>query len=68
MTPRLLARGHDPWRELLGEPHDLGATPGLLATVHTWPQTRRLHPPIHALVTGGGLSRPGQWVAVHHGF
>ena len=67
-TPWLCASVHATWLEWLGDPHDLGATPGILATWHTWTQTRRLHPPIHALVTGGGLTRTGQWVAVHHGF
>jgi hypothetical protein len=27
-----------------------------------------LHPHVHGLVTGGGLSPAGQWVAVRHGF
>jgi hypothetical protein len=68
MTTLLCARGHDPVRELLGDPTALGAPPGILATWHTWPQTRRLHPPSHARVTGGGLTHTGHWVAVHHGF
>ena len=51
-----------------GRSNYLGATPGILATLHTWPQTLRLHPHIHALVTGGGLTRTGRWVAVHNGF
>jgi hypothetical protein len=68
MTQLLFASVHDTLVELLGDPHYLGATPGILATVHTWTQTLRLHPPIHALVTGGGLTRTGPWVAVHNGF
>jgi len=36
--------------------------------LHTWSQTLLLHPHIHALVTGGGLTGTGQWVSVHHGF
>ena len=27
-----------------------------------------LHPHLHCLVTGGGLTPAGQWVAVRHGF
>jgi hypothetical protein len=27
-----------------------------------------LHPHVHCLVTGGGLTPTGQWVAVRHGF
>jgi hypothetical protein len=68
MTQLLFASVHDTMLELLGDPHYLGATPGILATLHTWTQTLRLHPHIHALVTGGGLTRTGQWVAVHNGF
>jgi hypothetical protein len=40
----------------------------MIATLPTWSQTLLLHPPIHCLVTGGGLSQTGQWVAVRHGF
>jgi hypothetical protein len=54
--------------ELLGDEAYLGATPGIMATLHTWSQTLILHPHLHALVTGGGLTRAGQWVAVRHGF
>jgi len=68
MTQLLCASVHDTVRELLGEPKYLGATPGILATLHTWTQTLRLHPHIHALVTGGGLTRTGQWLAVPNGF
>ena len=42
--------------------------PGIIATLHTWSQTLLLHPHLHCLVTGGGLSDAGQWVAVRHGF
>jgi Putative transposase len=35
---------------------------------HTWSQTLVLHPHLHCLVTGGGLTPAGQWVAVRHGF
>jgi hypothetical protein len=56
MTKLLFASVHDTLRELLGDPNYLGATPGILATLHTWTQTLRLHPHIHALVTGGGLT------------
>jgi hypothetical protein len=54
--------------ELLGDPQYLGATPGIMATLHTWSQTLLLPPHLHGLVTGGGLSRTGHWVAVRNGF
>ena len=53
---------------LLGAPTYLGAQPGLSVALHTWSQPLVLHPPLHGLVTGGGLSAEGRWVAVRHGF
>ena len=32
-----------------------GQAPGIMATLHIWTKTLRLHPHIHCLVTGGGL-------------
>ena len=53
---------------LLADPQYLGAQPGILAALHTWSQTLVLHPHVHCLVTGGGLTPDGQWKAVRHGF
>jgi hypothetical protein len=45
--------GHDPkW---------LGARPGMIAILHTWGQTLSLHPHLHCIVPGGGLSASGKW-------
>jgi hypothetical protein len=42
---------------------NLGATPGLIAMLHTWNQLFEHHPHIHCIVTGGGLSQDGQrWI------
>jgi Putative transposase/Transposase zinc-binding domain len=68
LTNLLFASVRDTLLELLGDPKYLGATPGIIATLHTWSQTLILHPHIHGLVTGGGLSSTGQWVAVRNGF
>lgn len=68
MTNLLFASVRDTLLELLGDEPYLGATPGIIATLHTWSQTLLLHPHIHALVTGGGLTSTGQWVSVRHGF
>ena len=46
---------------LLEDPKRLGARPGVLATLHTWSRTLALHPHVHCLVTGGGVTREGQW-------
>ena len=42
----------------------LGATPGLIALLHTWNQQLGYLPHIHCITTGGGLSLDGtQWIA-----
>jgi len=53
--------------EVLGDPKYLGATPGMLAALHTWGQTLVLHPHLHCLVTGGGWDGE-QWRAVRNGY
>lgn len=68
MMQLLFASVHDTLVTLLGDPKYLGAKPGIIATLHTWTQTLLLHPHVHCLVTGGGLTESGQWVAVRHGF
>jgi hypothetical protein len=53
--------------ELLGDPKYLGATPGMIAAVHTWGQTLVLHPHLHCLVTGGGWTG-AHWKAIRNGY
>src|SRR5439155_14453375 len=53
---------------LLGDPKWLGAQPGVLAALHTWGRTLALHPHVHCLVTGGGLSPEGSWRAITNGY
>jgi Putative transposase/Transposase zinc-binding domain len=43
-------------RELAADPKHLGAQVGLTAVLHTWGQTLCLHPHLHVMATGGGLS------------
>jgi Putative transposase/Transposase zinc-binding domain len=56
----------DTLSEWLGDPKYLGAMPGMLAALHTWGQPLVLHPPLHCLVTGGGLTGD-TWQAVRNG-
>jgi hypothetical protein len=42
--------------EMAADPKHLGAQPGLTAVLHTWGQTLTLHPHLHVMATGGGLS------------
>lgn len=55
--------------ELAADPRHLGARIGMLAVLHTWTQRLALHPHVHAIVPGGGLSPDRQqWVAARNGF
>jgi hypothetical protein len=53
---------------LLADSTYLGAQPGIITALPTWSQTLGLHPHLHGVVTGGGLTPAGQWVAVRNGF
>ena len=45
----------------------LGATPGMIAVLHTWTRAMLYHPHAHFLVTAGGLSADGQrWATPRH--
>jgi hypothetical protein len=68
MTTLVFQAVRDTLCTLLADPKYLGAQPGIIAALHTWSQTLGLHPHLHCLVTGGGLTREGQWVAVRNGF
>ncbi len=54
--------------ELGRDPKWLGAELGLTMVLHTWTRDLRLHPHVHCLVTGGGLSDDGQWIAARQTF
>jgi hypothetical protein len=50
-------------------PKHLGAKIGFLAILHTWGQNLCLHPHIHCVVPGGGLSPDGStWISCKSGF
>src|SRR5882724_7560733 len=68
LTPLLFATVRETLGELLGDAKYLGAQPGMIAALHTWSQTLVLHPHVHCLVTGGGLTADGAWKAVRNGF
>jgi hypothetical protein len=42
----------------------LGADMGMIAVLHTWGQTMSLHPHLHCIVPGGGLTRQRKWKTV----
>jgi Putative transposase/Transposase zinc-binding domain len=68
MSRLLFVSVQDTVLELLGDAQDLGARPGIIATLHTWTQTLVLPPHVHCLATGGGLTADGHWRAVRDGF
>jgi hypothetical protein len=53
--------------QLLEDPEYLGAKVGIIASLHTWSKTLSLHPHLHCLVTGGGISGK-DWVTASKRF
>lgn len=68
MTDILFRAARDTIFELMSDPKYLGAEPGMIIALHTWGQMQGLHPHVHCLVTGGGLTPDGAWRAVNNGF
>jgi len=54
--------------ELLADPRHLGATPGLLMSLHTWGRNLSHHPHVHALVSAGGITPEQRWKPTRCGF
>lgn len=55
--------------EIAADPKHLGAQIGFLSILHTWGQRLELHPHVHCVVPGGGLSIDGaRWVECRPGF
>lgn len=51
------------------DPRHLGAELGVLALLHTWGQNLHLHPHLHCVIPGGGLSFDGErWLRCRDGF
>ncbi|HEY5371816.1 MAG TPA: IS91 family transposase [Hanamia sp.] len=52
------------WHVLNTFGHDykwLGAQTGMISILHTWGQTMTLHPHLHCIVPGGGLTKQLKW-------
>jgi hypothetical protein len=54
--------------EVAAHPRHLGARIGFLAILHTWGQNLALHPHLHCIIPGGGLSPDGRWISCRAGF
>lgn len=65
----LLGAVKDTLLELAAAPNHLGAQIGGLMVLHTWGQTMQLHPHVHVVLAGGGISRDeARWVSCPPGF
>jgi hypothetical protein len=54
---------------IAADPRHLGAKIGFLSVLHTWGQNLHLHPHVHCVVPGGGLSPDrNRWIACRPGF
>src|SRR6266851_2454244 len=54
---------------IAADPQHLGAAIGFLAVLHSWGQTLHLHPHIHCVVPGGGISPDNsRWIACRKSF
>jgi hypothetical protein len=54
---------------IAADPKHLGAAIGFLAVLHTWGQNLHLHPHIHCVVPGGGISPDNsRWIACRNSF
>lgn len=64
MAELLFASAQQALQDLLDDPRWLGARAGITMTLETWDELLLLHPHLHCLITGGGLSPEGEWKAV----
>jgi putative transposase/transposase-like zinc-binding protein len=56
-------------RTIAADPKHLGAEIGFTAILHTWAQNLVLHPHVHCIAPGGGLSQEGdRWVPTRDNF
>jgi hypothetical protein len=49
--------------QLAQDPRFVGARLGMVGVLHTWTRQLLFHPHVHYIVTGGGLTDVGRWVA-----
>lgn len=49
--------------KLAHDPRFVGAQVGMVGVLHTWTRQLLYHPHVHYIVTGGGLTSDGRWLA-----
>jgi len=50
-------------QKLASDERFIGGRIGMVGVLHTWTRDLRYHPHVHYIVTGGGLSADGRWMA-----
>ncbi len=61
MYSLLFKTAWDTIRDFSANPKFLGARMGMIAILHTWGQNLSLHPHLHCIVPGGGITQSGKW-------
>ena len=55
--------------KIAADPKHLGAEIGFLCLLHTWGQNLQIHPHLHCIIPGGGLSTDSsRWISCRKGF
>lgn len=62
----LFHAGWNTIKTLSKDPKYLGAKTGMVAVLHTWGQQLWLHPHLHCIVPGGGITQQGKWKNVKY--
>jgi hypothetical protein len=55
-------------QQLAQDPRFVGARLGMVGVLHTWTRQLIYHPHVHYIVTGGGLTDDGRWLAARKDF
>lgn len=61
MYNMLFACGKETLMQFANDEKHLGAKTGMISILHTWGQNLSLHPHIHCIVPGGGITESGNW-------
>lgn len=54
-------------QDFASDPKYLGAKTGMVNILHTWGQQLWLHPHVHCIVPGGGITKNGKWKHCKYG-
>lgn len=57
----LFSAGKETVETFANDPKHLGAKTGMVGVLHTWGQTLSLHPHVHMIIPGGGITEDGMW-------